>query len=204
MKLSNLLAVAGLLHSAVSDSDHSACQSISPGPVSDFQLPDFLPAASPFPDQVATETIRNTLALYSFALDGRNWETLSRVFAPNARANYTEQYGTHYGVQNITKLISEAISVFKGTHHRYATQHIVICSPTSAVSVTYLDASHFLTPVVAPDTADISQVLFLTGRYEDTWTKLDDGSWKILNRNFVFQGPAIGPDDSLPPSRESV
>ncbi|KAI9647722.1 hypothetical protein NHQ30_004108 [Ciborinia camelliae] len=172
MQFFKLLAfVSGLIQNAIGTSEYSACPNISPGPARAFQLPELLPI-SPFPDPIATESIRNTLALYAFAIDGRNWAALSRVFAPNARANYSEPLGIMYG-------------------HRYGTQYIAICSLTSAISVTYLQASHFFLPDVAPVIEDDSHTLFATGRYEDTWAKLDDGTWKIVNRNLFYIGPLI-------------
>ncbi|KAG4035776.1 hypothetical protein MFRU_001g05440 [Monilinia fructicola] len=192
MKLPNLLTVVvGLLQGVASKSKYSACPDISPGPATAFQLPEILPISF-FTDPIATESIRNTLALYAFALDGRNWAAFSRVFAPNVRANYSEPLGIMYGVQNITDKISAAASQFASTQHRYGTQYIAICSPSTAISVTYLQASHFLWPNIGPVVEDDNHTLFATGRYEDTWAKSSDGTWKIVNRNFVFMGPLIG------------
>ncbi|KAF7940474.1 uncharacterized protein EAE98_000601 [Botrytis deweyae] len=156
---------------------------------SSFQLAELLPI-SPFTDPVAIETIRNTLSLYAFAIDGRNWQAFSRVFAPDARANYSEPLPVLYGLQNITDAIAAQVTQFTGTHHRYGTQYIAICSPTSAISVTYLEASHFFLPHTSPVIEDDSNTLFATGRYEDTWKKTN-GIWKIVNRNLVFIGPFI-------------
>lgn len=52
--------------------------------------------------------------------------------------------------------------------------------------MTYLQASHFLWPDIGPVVEDDNHTLFATGRYEDTWAKSSDGTWKIVNRNFVF------------------
>ncbi|KAB8303951.1 hypothetical protein EYC80_005309 [Monilinia laxa] len=191
MKISIILTVIFGLLQSVASTEYSVCPSISPGPVTASQLPELLPI-SLSTDSIATESIRNTLALYAFALDGRNWAAFSRIFAPNVRANYSEPLGIMNGVQSITDGISAGVSQFAATQHRYGTQYIAICSPSSAVSVTYLQASHFFLPGIGPVAEDGSHTLFATGRYEDTWSKLSDGTWKIVNRNFVFMGPLIG------------
>ncbi|ESZ92775.1 hypothetical protein SBOR_6832 [Sclerotinia borealis F-4128] len=168
MQLSKLLIIiTGLIHSTVSASEYSGCPNISPGPATVSQLADILPI-SPFTDPIATESIRNTLTLYAFAVDGRNWPAFSRIFAPNVRANYSEPLGITYGLANITNSISAAVAIFAGTHHRYGTQYIAICSPTSAISVTYLMASHFFLLDIAPVVEDDTHTLFATSRYEDT------------------------------------
>ncbi|KAF7942563.1 uncharacterized protein EAE97_006017 [Botrytis byssoidea] len=183
-----LVLSTGLIFRTVS-SESSKCPNISPGPASSFQLAELLPI-SPLTDPIATEIIRNTLSLYAFAIDGRNWQAFSRVFTPDARANYSEPLPVLYGLKNITDAVAAQVIQFTGTHHRYGTQYIAICSPTSAISITYLEASHFLLPHTSPVIEDDSHTLFVTGRYEDTWKKAN-GNWKIVNRNLVFIGPFI-------------
>lgn len=167
----------------------SACNNISPGPATLAQLADLL--VPNVVDLVATESIRNTLALYAFAVDGRNWAALARVFAKDARANYSEPLGVSYGIDNITESISAGIAIFAAMQHRYGTQFLQVCSPASAISVTYYTASHFFSTDVAPTVQNDSQTLYATGRYEDTWSKQVDGSWKIVNRNLVYSVSAV-------------
>ncbi|APA05861.1 predicted protein [Sclerotinia sclerotiorum 1980 UF-70] len=102
-----------------------------------FQLAEPFPV-SPLTDPIAAENIRNTLlALYTFAIDGCNWAALSRVFAPNARANYSAAIGILYGPEEIANYISTTLASFVRTQQRYGTQYITIYSPSSAISVTY-------------------------------------------------------------------
>ncbi|KAH6659166.1 hypothetical protein BKA67DRAFT_529341 [Truncatella angustata] len=201
MQLLTLLAtVIGLSQSAAAvsktearateQSSSSGCPNISPGPATTFQLASLLPL-SPLTDPISTEAIRNTLAIYVFAIDGRNWDAMARVFAPNARANYSAPLGVSNGVANITASISSGINTFAGTQHRYGSQYINICSLSSAISVTYFEASHYFVPDLGPAVVDDNQVLYANGRYEDTWARQIDGSWKIVNRNLVYMGPLI-------------
>lgn len=162
----------------------SGCPVISPGPATASQLAE-LPI-SPFPDPRVTESIRNILALYAFSVDSRNWAGFATVFAVDARANYSEPLGVVVGVENITTAISAGLTGFAGTQHRYATQYIGICSPSSAISITYFEASHFFSSAIAPAVQNTTQTLYAVGRYEDTWNKQDDETWKITNRNLVY------------------
>lgn len=70
--------IAGIMHAVASSSGYSACPNIAPGQATMSQLAELLPM-SPFPDPIATEAIRNTLALYAFAIDSRNVSRISSV-----------------------------------------------------------------------------------------------------------------------------
>lgn len=79
------------MHAVISSSGYSACPSIAPGRATMSQLVELLPM-SPFSDPIATEAIRNTLALYAFAVDSRN---VSRI--PSVERNcYVFAYVTDY------------------------------------------------------------------------------------------------------------
>jgi hypothetical protein len=68
------------------------CPKIAPGPVNfNYLAGQFTPQA--LPDPIATESIRQTQALYALAIDGRNYEVLRKVFTNNARANYCDAIG---------------------------------------------------------------------------------------------------------------
>lgn len=55
-----------------------SCPSISPGPEPLYNLAtDFAPPV--VVDPISIEAIRQTLALYPFAIDGKNWNALNRI-----------------------------------------------------------------------------------------------------------------------------
>jgi hypothetical protein len=161
------------------------CPKIAPGPVSfNYLAGQFTPQA--LPDPIATESIRQTLALYALAIDGRNYEVLRKVFTNNARANYSDPIGELNGVQAIIDTLAPSLSTFVSTQHHLGTQLIHICGLTSAVSVTYFQATHYFTPYTGVgNPVDNSKVLIDKAQYQDTWARQGDGSWKITNRNLV-------------------
>jgi hypothetical protein len=172
------------------------CPNIAPGPMAFSYLAEqFTPQAAP--DPIATESIRRTLALYALAIDGRNYEVLRKVFTTDARANYSDPIGVLNGVQAIIDNLAPGLSMFVSTQHHLGTQLIHICSLTSAVSVTYFQATHYFTPYTGVENpVDNSKVLIDKAQYQDTWARQRDGTWKIANRNLVrmVRSPLCGCD----------
>ncbi|RAR01960.1 ethyl tert-butyl ether degradation protein [Stemphylium lycopersici] len=163
----------------------SGCPKIAPGPASFNDVAgQFNPQV--LPDPIATESIRQTLALYAFAIDGRDFEALRKVFATDARANYSDPIGALNGVQAIIDTLRPSLDSFVTTQHHLGSQLIYVCGLSSAVSVTYFQATHWFTPYTGiANTVDNSQVLIDRSQYQDTWAKQWDGTWKITNRNLV-------------------
>ncbi|KAJ9612978.1 hypothetical protein H2200_002919 [Cladophialophora chaetospira] len=180
------LAIAETLNNSGS-SGH--CPTIAPGPVAIYDLDNILPSVVS-QDVVAVDAIRNTLAQYPFAIDGKNYDRLDKVFTQNAVVNYSAPIGVLSGLPAI-KTIADGLAMFNRTHHSYGTQYIKICSPSSAIAITYYTASHFLTPDLGPTFAPDTQALYAYGQYQDTLAKQNDGTWKVTYRNLVYQGPLI-------------
>jgi hypothetical protein len=131
-------------------------------------------------------SIRQTLALYVLAIDGHKFRVLERVFTANTRANYSDPIGVLNGVQAVIDILPLGLNNFASTHHHLGTQYIQVCSPTSAVSVTYFEASHFFSPYTGVgNPVDNSKVLIDRAQHQDTWARQKDGTWKITNRNLV-------------------
>ena len=166
-----------------------SCPKLAPGPVSFNYLAGAFPAPVPT-DLYAMEAIRQTMAVYAMAIDGRNWDALKKVFVSNVRTNYSDPFYEIKGLQPLVDALAPGLASFVSTQHLLGTQAIHICSPTTAVSVTYFQATHFFTPytgVANPVGNDV--VLIDRGQYQDTWAKQKDGTWKITNRNLVRMGP---------------
>lgn len=161
------------------------CPKFSPGPVGFNWLAGQFPSPA-IVDAEAIEAIRQTLAVYAFAIDGRNFEVLRNVFTTNVRANYSDPIGVLNGVQAIINTLPPGLSSFASTQHLYGSQYIYVCAPNAAVSVTYFQASHFFVPYTGiGNTIDNSKVLIDRAQYQDVWAKQRDGTWKITNRNLV-------------------
>lgn len=162
------------------------CPQFSPGPVSGFDLASQLSSPAVYVDVNSIEAIRQASALYALALDGRDFETLRKVFTDDARANYSDPIGVLEGVQAIIDTLPPGLQFFASTQHHLGTQRIYMCGPGSAVSVTYFQASHFLTPYTGIDNpVGNDQVLIDRAQYQDVWARQGDGSWKITNRTLV-------------------
>ncbi|KAK8002718.1 hypothetical protein PG989_002437 [Apiospora arundinis] len=170
------------------------CPDIAPGPVPLSELVLTLQPQNADSDLTAESTIRNTLALYPFAIDTRSWSALDGIFSTGARANYSYPLGVMEGREAIKTTLQKSLETpFKGTQHMYGTQLIRVCSPTSAISVTYYTAWHFLVSGNGPETiASPAGVLYANGHYQDTWERQGgDVGWRITNRNLVYSGPLI-------------
>jgi hypothetical protein len=144
----------------------------------------------PYPNN-EYEAVRRTLALYPFAVDSRNFDAFDQIFTQDVRTNYSTPINEVIGLENVKKVLADGLGHFTGTHHSYGTQYIAVCTPESAISITYYTANHYFLPWQPGDVQNASAVLYASGRYEDTWTKTDDGSWRIKNRNLVYDGPLI-------------
>ncbi|KAK7966782.1 uncharacterized protein PG986_001059 [Apiospora aurea] len=159
------------------------------GPVPVSELVQTLQPLSAVSDVAAESTIRNTLALYPLAIDTRTFSALDRIFSVDARANYSYPLGVMEGREAIKTSLQQALeTTWKGTQHMYGTQIIQVCSPTSAISVTYYTASHFLVAGAGPEVLTGPQsVVYAYGQYQDTWERQggEDG-WRITNRNLVY------------------
>ncbi|KAK7954037.1 hypothetical protein PG988_014731 [Apiospora saccharicola] len=173
---------------ASSVSPSQPCPSISPGPVPLSELVQTLQASNAASDLAAESAIRNKLALYPFAIDTRTFSAFDRIFSDDARANYSYPLGVMSGREDIRKKIQDSLTMFKGTQHTYGTQFIQVCNPTSAISITYYTASHFLTPGTGPEAmTGPENVVIAYGQHQDTWKQEggEDG-WRITNRNLVY------------------
>ncbi|EKG13839.1 hypothetical protein MPH_09021 [Macrophomina phaseolina MS6] len=143
-------------------------------------------------DVQAVETIRRTQALYPLAIDGKAWDLLGDIFAEDAVANYSAPLGLLQGVSGIISGLQSGLAMFSGTQHLLGSQIIDVCSPDSAISLTYYTASHFLNATAGSSAVtDDGQALYAYGQYQDMWKKQEDRTWKIVHRNLVYMGPLI-------------
>lgn len=168
--------------------DNTALKSIGSIPISSYELASSLRPTSNIADLLAIQSIRDTLALYPLALDGRNYDILDKVFVHDVQATYMEPLGTFSNVQDLKSGLAKVLSGLASTQHNYGTQLINVLSPTTAVSVTYIHASHFMNPgpIDANVFLDDGNVFYGFAQYQDSWARQGDGLWKITNRITVF------------------
>jgi hypothetical protein len=146
-------------------------------PIPSFALPTLLPIPSST-DPSDIEIIRNTLAHYPLAIDGKNFAALSLVFAPNAVANYSTPLNILTPLSVIETGLESSLAPVT-TQHSFGTQVIDLLSETKAFSLTYYTATHFGKGVFE------GEILVAYGQYQDLWERIDIG-WRIIHRNLVF------------------
>ncbi|BCS18730.1 nuclear transport factor 2 family protein [Aspergillus puulaauensis] len=133
-----------------------------------------------------SESIRTTLALYPLAIDGKDFASLSSIFAPDAIANYSAPLNVLTPLQSIQDTLSASLACV-ATQHSLGTQIIDVLSPLEARSVTYFTASHF-----GRSAKMAGQVATAHGQYQDLWRRQEDGSWRVVVRNLVYMSEVIG------------
>jgi hypothetical protein len=132
-----------------------------------------------YTDAGTIEAIRNTLAIYPFAIDGKNFDALSKVFTTNAVANYSAPLNVLTPLSSIQSVLETSLACVT-TQHLLGTQWIDILSPITARSVTYFRAAHFGKGQTE------GQVLYAYGQYQDNWERQSSGTWRIAHRNLVY------------------
>lgn len=87
--------------------------------------------------------IRDTLAHYPLAIDGKNFAALDLVFTQDVVANYSEPLGVLTGLPSVISVLQSSLSPVR-SQHAFSTQLIEILEGEStARSLTYYTASHF-------------------------------------------------------------
>ena len=85
--------------------------------------------------QDAYTSIRNMLAQYPLAIDGKQFENLSLVFTPNAVANYSAPLNVLTGLPMIEATLEAGLRPVS-TQHSYGTQLIDVNGDGTADTVT--------------------------------------------------------------------
>ena len=148
----------------------------------------FAPAAASQDPSVLAQ-IANTLALYPFAIDGKNFPLLRKVFFPDAVANYSAPLGVLTPLKTIEATLEASLSPVT-TQHALSTLSIdLLRRGCTARSTTYYTASHF------GKNKYEGQVVYAYGQYQDTWSKDRDGTWKIQFRNLVYMVRSLLPSN---------
>lgn len=132
-----------------------------------------------YTDAGTIEAVRNTLAIYPFAIDGKNFDALSKVFTTDAVANYSAPLNVLTPLSTIQSVLETSLACVT-TQHLLGTQWIDILSPITAKSVTYFRAAHF------GKGAAEDHVYYAYGQYQDHWGRQVDGTWRIFHRNLVY------------------
>ena len=118
-------------------------------------------------NEIITLTIK-----YCWALDERDWESLSEVFLSDGYAKYgiTE----HQGIDSILERCKKALTPLDFSHHMVS-NHVVEVEGDQAKCKCYFQAQHVRTS--APEGVNF----LIAGKYEDELIRVNEG-WKIASR----------------------
>ncbi len=114
---------------------------------------------------------------YCAALDGRDWDALSRCFTPDAIAVYGRITGQHEGIGAIQRVCRTALEPLDASQHLVA-NHLVELLGDQAKSSCYIRAQHTRRGL------EDGENFMVAGTYEDEWRRTADG-WRICRRTLV-------------------
>lgn len=106
-------------------------------------LPTSFAAVTQAQDAGAILQIQQTLSLYPFLVDGKQWDHLDLVFHENVWANYSAPLDALYPLSVVKEGLKKALAQVR-TQHALSTQLLEIDGEgTTARSATYFTATHF-------------------------------------------------------------
>ena len=114
-------------------------------------------------------------AVYCFALDEKDFETLRDVFLPEATAQLGSS--SQDGIDEIIGRISGTLDRFDGSQHIVSTHQVAIDGDTATCRC-YLYAQHMRPAGEEPP------LLTVGGRYDDRLVRTADG-WRIAHRTLT-------------------
>ncbi|KAF6226973.1 hypothetical protein HO133_008414 [Letharia lupina] len=151
-----------------------------------YSLPTTYPLSLTPQNPTIENQIRETLAHYPLAIDGKNFAALDLVFTQHVVANYSEPLGVLTGLPAVVSALESSLSPV-GTQHAFSTQVIeILAGEVEARSLTYYTASHF-------GQGDYyGQVLYAYGQYQDDWIKICCPEvWRIKTRTLVYMATTV-------------
>lgn len=173
-------------------------------PIAQFALPTMFPIPPLHASPQDVLAIRNTLALYPLAVDGKNFAAFSEIFTRDVYTNYSAPLNVLTPLSVLEATIKASLAPVT-TQHQYGTQLIDLLygdltprsesgceGPTQAVSVSYFTATHF------GKGAYEGQSLIAYGQYQDSWVKnVSAGTWRIAVRNLVYMVSGVLPSECV-------
>ncbi|KAF2233464.1 hypothetical protein EV356DRAFT_577501 [Viridothelium virens] len=138
------------------------------------------------------EAIRNTVARYCFAIDDKDWNSLSLIFTPDADAEYPFPGGSLKGVKAMKDTIRKRLENVT-SHHALTTQTIDIdAGDQTAKAKTYFTGTHF----GKNDQQGKSSTAY--GMYVDE-LEVVEGFWRIRRRECIIKN-RVGNEDVFQPT----
>ena len=129
--------------------------------------------------------IDDVLTRYATAVDTRDWNLYQTVFTADALIDYTSSGGIRGGVAEMTKWLSDALSIFSMSQHLVTNRDIQVAGDTAT------SRSYFYNPMGRTKRDGTLELMFVGGFYRDQLRRTADG-WRIAER------VAIGRPDRIP------
>ena len=108
-----------------------------------YSLPTTYPRSLQSQNPIIENQIRDTLAHYPLAIDGKSFAALDLIFTQDVVVNYSVALGVLTGLSSVISALQSSLSPVR-TQHALSTQLIEILEGEStARSLTYFTASHF-------------------------------------------------------------
>lgn len=141
-------------------------------------LPSLFESASGPQDPTAIAAIKNVLALYPLAIDGKDFNALSQVFTTDTVANYSAPLNVLTPLSTIESTLQASLAAVT-TQHSYGTQIVQLFGPCVAQTVTYYRAAQFGVGLYE------GEVLYAYGQYRDILVLAEQG-WRIKERTLAY------------------
>lgn len=142
--LKYLLIVLATSSLATAQSSYNSITGTPIDAIESHELPNtFAAVIEPNQDAATVLQIQQTLSLYAFLIDGKQFEKLDMVFHENVWANYSSLIGIFHPLYVLKAGLQRSIAAVT-TQHALATQMVDVAkNGTTAQSATYFTASHF-------------------------------------------------------------
>jgi 3-phenylpropionate/cinnamic acid dioxygenase small subunit len=119
--------------------------------------------------------IDDLLTRYATAVDTRDWDLYQTVFTSDAVIDYTSSGGIRGRLGEVTKWLSDALSIFSMSQHMVTNRDIRVAGDTAT------SRSYFYNPMGRTKRDGTLDLMFVGGYYRDQLRRTDDG-WRITER----------------------
>lgn len=119
--------------------------------------------------------IDDLITAYAVALDQRDWDAMTGLFAPGAVLDYTAFEGPRASVEEAVAWVAEGISGFAVSQHLCANREITLYPGGDT------DAAKARCAVLNPLVDHQGRVFLVGGTYEDCMRRTPEG-WRLAER----------------------
>jgi 3-phenylpropionate/cinnamic acid dioxygenase small subunit len=119
--------------------------------------------------------IEDLLTRYATAVDTRDWGLYQTVFTADAVIDYTSSGGIRGELEEVTKWLADALSIFSMSQHMVTNRDIRVAGDTAT------SRSYFYNPMGRTKRDGTMDLMFVGGYYRDQLRRTAEG-WRIAER----------------------